>query len=173
MGETALRADANMSPAAGSQLNSSSKSRQGCLCIMRRVYPEVSLCLRWYHPPFFSFAGSFMRIGISMCTEERCLSHLFSVSSEISFCSLMQNTSELKEKPEMALRLTRWGYFSRVSSFQHAGVHTCFIIQTDRCRLLLLWQVVLVGCFNRRKRGREPHWKSRVIKSSHHSLLPY
>lgn len=99
-----------------------SKARQGCLCIMRRVYPEVSLCLRWYHPPLFSFMGYFMRIGISMCTEERCLSHLFSVSSEISFCSLMQNTSELKEKPEMALRVTRW---SISAAFPHSNMRVC------------------------------------------------
>lgn len=66
--------------------------------------------------------GYFMRIGISMCTEERCLSHLFSVSSEIYFCSLMQNTSELKEKPEMALRVTRW---SISAAFPHSNMQVC------------------------------------------------
>lgn len=113
----AVCADVTISLAAGSQCNSFSKASLGCLCITHRLYPEVLLCLRWYHPPLFSFMVYFMRIGISMCTEERCLSHLFSVSSQISFRSLMQNTSELKGKPENGSLCNTLDYSSCISSF--------------------------------------------------------
>lgn len=143
IGETVLCADVNMSLVVSSQCNSQcsfSKARYSSVCIIRRVCPEVFLCLRWYHPALLSFMGYFTRIGIGVCTKERCLSHLFSVFYKISFRSLMQNRFQAQRKAWDSSLWNTLEHFSCISSIKHASVHTSLIIQKDRCHLLLLWQ---------------------------------